>query len=179
MALIGWMRPYEADPEMHYQHQALTDAGCNPIYQAELMPFTDLIAQLNWSDTIVVTRFEVLGSSLSEVLARIAQIHEECAFVRALDQGLDSGKNDQTGKILINLLGVFAEVSRNLHEPLPAPVIPSKARAKGRGGRKAVIPDEIKASIRAAVEAGESQYSQAKKYGISRTSVLRMMRGEQ
>lgn len=175
---------------MEQQRAELQSAGCDVVLSANDHQFENLLANIQWGDVIAVSRLECLGTSLQEVLSRIETIHEECAYVRSLQQNLNTGPEDANSKILIRLMGVFAEVDRNLPQDSqgPSPVIeksklkastPSKSRSKGRGGRKPVIASQIKQAIVDAVNAGESQYSQAKKYKISRTSVLRIMRGDQ
>lgn len=190
MAVLGWVSALENGPSMNDQRVELEGAGCDLVLSEADHQFEDLLANLQWGDVVAVSRLECFGSSLQEVLSRIEHIHEECAYIRSVQQSLDTGQNDANSKTLIRLMGVFAEVDRNLgaasNLSVPtaasknAPVsIPSKSRSKGRGGRKPVIAAEIKQSIIDAVNAGESQYSQAKKYKISRTSVLRIMRGDQ
>ncbi len=177
MALIGWIGSGDLEAKKH-QLERLESAGCARIFYSELNSFDDLLGALAWGDTLVVVRFETLGSRLGEVLERIARIHEECCYIRSLEQGMDSGTNDHESKLLIRLLGVFAEIDRNL-QGTEVGTVPGRVITKGKGGRKPVISEVIKQEIIKAVNDGQSQYSQAKKYGISRTSVLRIMRGEQ
>ena len=187
MAVLGWVSALDVGPSIEEQRSELERAGCDLVLSAQDHQFEDLLTNLQWGDVVAVSRLECFGGSLQEVLSRVERIHEECAYIRSVQQSLDTGQNDANSKTLIRLMGVFAEVDRNLGGLPEASAtaaqtsasIPSKSRSKGRGGRKPVIAAEIKQAIIDAVNAGESQYSQAKKYKISRTSVLRIMRGDQ
>lgn len=179
MALIGFARVSTQAQDLELQVKALTDAGCSKIFQGKHSGKADsnkealdkLKAYIREGDTVVVTKLDRLGRSLSQVLVTLDDFQSQGVGFKCLDQNIDTTEhNDPMAKAMIQLLGMFAELERNF--------IVSRTqegrKATGRlGGRPPKLTAEQKSAIRHAFASGKSKAELSRVYGVSRLTIKR------
>jgi len=87
-------------------------------------------------------------------------------------QPINTSSNDAFSNAMLQLMGVFAEMERCfIKERTQA----GKERTGNYGGRKKTICAEDRVIIRTQVMRGASQYSLARKYGVTATTINRIV----
>src|SRR6266702_6774779 len=181
--LIGLARVSTDAQDARLQQDALTGAGCDPIYTEKISTrkaaadrpgLTAALDYLRSGDTLVVWKLDRLGRSVKEVLTIADDLHAKGIGVRILTGKL-SGTYTPTGegKFFFTMMAAFAELERDIiHERTMAGLV--AARAQGRNGGRPTVMDEDKlAAARARRARGESPTEIAKALGVSRASVYR------
>lgn len=181
MARIGYARVSTTDQNTDIQLQRLKDAGCNPIRQekvsgksrdgrGELEAIMDFIRE---GDELVVVKLDRLGRSTRDVLNLVHELEEKGASLRVLEPDFCTGNG--TGKILVTVLGMVAEMEREfIRERQRAGI--EEAKAKGvYKGRKPSVPVE---RIRELSAEGLGATAIAKQLNVSRMSVYRALEKE-
>jgi DNA invertase Pin-like site-specific DNA recombinase len=170
---IGYARVSTID-----QVTALQAAGCGVIREEKASGATTagrtelatILAFLQKGDVLVVTRIDRLARSIGDLQTIMRTIRDRGAFLACTEQPVDTGT--AAGKAFLDMLGVFAEFETNLRKERQLEGI---AAAKARGvytGRKPTLdPDEV----RKLAADGVGGSAIAKKLGISRSSVYRLI----
>lgn len=175
-ALVGWARVSTTEQELTAQLVRLKELGCEPIYcarqssvsnQHELM-LEDMLAYIREGDKVVVTKIDRLGRSLSQVLNTLEKIRQKGATFVALDQNIDTTKDDPVSKAMIQLLGMFAELERNMIKERMAE---GKRISGNYGGRPSKLTKEQRTEILKALSKGEPKTKLSQKYGVSRATI--------
>jgi DNA invertase Pin-like site-specific DNA recombinase len=185
MARIGYGRVSTADQHSRGQLDQLTEAGV-----AEDMIFIDegvsgvkasrpkldlCLAQLRRGDTLIITRLDRLGRSVSNLVALVKDLGERGVDLIVLTQGIDT--STPGGKMVFHIMASLAEFEHDLivartNEGLAA------ARARGKmGGRK---PSYTKQQARVARKLHAEGELSAEEIGVvlgvSRATVFRMIK---
>ncbi|MBR7393261.1 recombinase family protein, partial [Klebsiella pneumoniae] len=71
-----------------------------------------LLRALQPGDTLVVSRLDRLGRSLSDLIQRTQEIEQSGAHLKSLTETIDT--TTATGRLVFHLLGSLAEFERNL-----------------------------------------------------------------
>lgn len=178
MAFVGWARVSTQDQDLSIQLETLKSAGCTKIFQGKHSGTSDknkselekLLDYVREGDTVVCTKMDRLGRSLSQVLTILEQLNNKGVRVKFIDQNLDTNLDDPMNKAFVQLLGMFAELERNF--------IVSRTqegrKAKGKlGGRPRKLSEEQVQSIKQAlVNKTSSQSKLAEKYKVSRATII-------
>jgi putative DNA-invertase from lambdoid prophage Rac len=126
-------------------------------------------------ETLVVTKLDRLGRDAQDIGATIKALAARRIEVIVLQLG----KLDLTsaaGKLMLNMLAAVAEMERDL---LVERTQSGLARAKAEGktlGRPTSTTDEQRAAMARQHQAGESISALARTFGISRASVMRVVK---
>lgn len=125
---------------------------------------------------VAVTRLDRLGRSLPHLLRVLEQLTTHgCAFVSIRDSGIDT--TTPTGKLLLHLMGAFAEFERNLiRERVQAGV--ARARSKGKKFGRPRRADLDGARARRLRKSGNSYDAIAKILGCGKGTVMRLLASE-
>lgn len=177
---IGWARVSTQDQSLELQHKALENAGCSKVFGGkhsgvsskhddELFKLIDYVRD---GDTVVVTKLDRLGRSLKQVLQTIDALKAKGVHLRALEQPIDTSKEDAFSNAMLQLLGVFAEMERTF--------IVERTRAgreaTGRkGGRPHKLDEVVRAKIVAEFNKGASKNALSQKYDVSRLTIKRIV----
>ena len=139
--LIGYARTSTADQDyvLEAQIEALQAAGCDPefihhekVSSVAKRPKLDEVKRLRKGDTLVVTKLDRLARSIRDLLGIIDKIQARKAGLRIL--GTDIDTTSPTGKLMLNLLGSFAEFERQIMlERQRAGIARAKAERKFKG----------------------------------------------
>ena len=181
MSLIGFARVSTQAQDLEHQTQALRDAGCSKIFQGKhsgkaednKSALAQLMEYVREGDTVLVTKLDRLGRSLSQVLVTLDQFQAKGVGFKCLDQNIDTTENnDPMAKAMIHLLGLFAELERNF--------IVSRTqegrKATGRlGGRPPKLTDDVKQTVRKKFTAGASKAALSREFGVSRVTIKRIV----
>lgn len=137
---LGYARVSTKDQDLSLQLDALSDAGCETIFQEkitatkkerhELMRMLD---QLRKNDIVVIWKLDRLGRSLKDLVAIVNQIEEKGAQLQSLNDSLDT--STAHGKLIFHLFASLAEFEREIISERTKAGL-NAARARGRkGGR--------------------------------------------
>jgi DNA invertase Pin-like site-specific DNA recombinase len=174
----GYARVSSTDQDLDIQEAALRAAGCTVI-RAEKVSGTSLNGRseletlmefLRKGDTLVVTRIDRLARSLRDLQNLVHELQAKGVHLKATEQPIDT--STAAGKAFLGMLGVFAEFETNLRRERQLEGIQA---AKERGvykGRKQEIDKE---EVLALKQSGLGATEIAKKLGIGRASVYRLL----
>ena len=177
--LYGYARVSSADQDLSIQQSALQAAGC-AVIRAEKASGTTrsgrteletLLQFLRRGATLVVTRIDRLARSMRDLQNLVHELREKGAHLKATEQPIDT--SSAAGKAFLDMLGVFTEFETNLRRERQMEGI---AAAKRKGVYKG-RPRSIDATkVKALLAEGAGASAVAKKLGIGRASVYRVLR---
>ena len=184
MALIGYARVSSVQQNLDEQLEALKKYGCEKIFSGkhsgkakdnkeQLSKMLDYVRE---GDTVVVTKIDRLGRSLSQVLNVLEEFRKENIGFVAIQQGIDTTKkNDALSMAMIHLLGLFAELERSfIVERTQEGIRLKKERGEKCGGRPAALNDDKKKKLIEDIKKGSSLNELAFKYKVSKSTVQRI-----
>jgi DNA invertase Pin-like site-specific DNA recombinase len=176
--LVGYARVSTAGQSLDVQREQLEAAGCERIFEekrsgakADTRPALKAALEfVREGDTLVVTRLDRLARSITDLRQIVDDLTARGVGFRCLQQGaLDTTRSD--GKLLLNILGSFAEFELDIRRERQLEGI-AKAKAEGvyKGRKPSIDPEEVDKAL----SGGESPTSVAKRLGIARSSVYRL-----
>jgi DNA invertase Pin-like site-specific DNA recombinase len=176
---IGYARVSSTGQDLGIQLDALKTAGCDKIFQEKRSGTStagrdELAEALDFAregDVIVVTRLDRLARSVIDLHQIIAKLAAKGVGFRALQQsGVDT--TTSTGKLTLAILGAVAEFETDLRKERQREGI-EKAKAAGiyKGRKPSVARDQVAALKAEGLGATEI----AKRLGVGRASVYRVM----
>ena len=177
--LVGYARVSSVGQSLEVQKEQLQAAGCEKLFEEKRSGRTaadrpQVQAALEFvreGDTLVVTRLDRFARSITDLRQMVDGLAAKCVGFRCLQQGaLDTTRSD--GKLLLNILGSFAEFEADIRRERQMEGI---AKAKAAGVYRGRKPSIDASAIRAAVGGGEKPANVAKRLGIARSSVYRLM----
>ena len=122
MTKIGYARVSTLKQDLSEQIAALEKFGCTKIFSGKHSgkaekneeQLNELLNYIREGDTLVVTKLDRLGRSLSQCLRTLDFLLENKIGFIALNQSIDTTKSkDPMAMAIIHLLGLFAELERN------------------------------------------------------------------
>lgn len=178
MTKIGYARVSTTDQDTSLQAQALRDAGCTVIREEKVSgtstngrsELATILDFLRPGDALVVTRIDRLARSIADLQTIVGTIKAKGAVLVCTEQPVDTGT--AAGKAFLDMLGVFAEFETNLRKERQMEGI-EKAKAAGvyKGRKPSIDPEQVKA-----LKAGGMKPTEiARKLGIGRASVYRVL----
>jgi DNA invertase Pin-like site-specific DNA recombinase len=177
---FGYARVSTTDQDLTLQREALKAAGCTLIREEKASgtttngrtELTQLLEFIRKGDVLVVTRIDRLARSIADLQDIVRTLKAKGATLKATEQPIDT--STAAGKAFLDMLGVFAEFETNLRRERQLEGI-AKAKADGvYKGRPATI-DVSKVRELRGQGVGGSEI--AKRLGISRASVYRVLEG--
>jgi DNA invertase Pin-like site-specific DNA recombinase len=186
MAVFGYGRVSTAEQTANNQRLEIEQAGyaveywfadtvSGKAHAAQRKQFGDMLAKLRKKDTVVVSKLDRLGRDAPDVLTTIKTL----AGLGVEVVVLQLGKLDLTstaGKLMLTMLAAVAEMERDL---IVERTQAGLARAKAEGktlGRPAKTTSEQREAMRQGYVNNQSVSSLAKLYGVSRATVLTIVR---
>ena len=179
---IGYARTSTIDQNLDLQLDALTQLGCEKVYQEKISSVNDhrselenCLKALREGDTLYIWRLDRLGRSLKELISLVNQLQEMGCELVSIKENIDT--STPTGKLAFHLFASLAEFERELiRERTQAGLL--SARARGRmGGRPQKLTDAEKAMIRQLMsDRSNSPTDIAKRFGVSRATVYSVAR---
>ncbi|MAJ69373.1 MAG: recombinase family protein [Alteromonadaceae bacterium TMED7] len=184
---IGFARVSTAEQSLNEQIEALEAAGCKKVFHGKQSGLSKsnqekldrLVDYIREGDTVIVYRLDRLGRSLKSILHTIEQIHEKGANLRTLDGVIDTSLNNPISKAMVSLIGVFAQLERDLIFDRTSE---GRERAKAEGkhmGRPPKLSTDERISIRKSLISSTATVSGlAKKYNVARQTIMRIRDGK-
>lgn len=178
MARIGYARVSTIDQDTAVQVEALRSAGCSVIRKEKVTGTTtdgrtELATCLDFldeDDVLVVTRIDRLARSVGDLQDIVKTIRAKGASLACTEQPIDT--STAAGKAFLDMLAVFAEFETNLRKERQAEGI---ARAKAAGVYKGRKPSIDPNALRAMRNEGLGASEIARRLGIGRASVYRVL----
>ena len=181
--IVGYARTSTSDQHagLAAQERDLTAAGVEKIYAeqissvAQRKALKECLDYVRANDVVMVTKPDRLARSTAELLAIEADLTKRSVGLVVLSMGgerLDT--RNPTSKLMLTILGGVATWEREIMLERQREGI---ARAKAEGkykGRAPTVAVQAEA-IREAVAAGEKPAHVAKRLGVGRSSVYRML----
>lgn len=140
---------------------------------AQRPQFSKLLEKLEEGDVLIVTKLDRLGRDAIDVASTVASLAKAGVRVHCLALG-GVDLTSSAGTMTMNVLNAVAQFERDL---LIERTQAGLQRTKAQGtilGRPSTLTPEAKASVRKALEAGESVSSIAKKHNTSRQTIMRV-----
>lgn len=178
MAVYGYARVSTTDQNLTVQEEALRAAGCDVIRTEKVSGTTrngraeleTLLQFLRPGDTLMVTRVDRLARSIADLQDIVRELEAKGVALKASEQPIDTGT--AAGKAFLGMLGVFAEFETNIRKERQLEGI---AKAKAEGVYKGRKPSINTAELMALKAEGLGATEIAKRLGIGRASVYRIL----
>ncbi len=140
--LVGYARVSTDDQNLALQVDALTQAGCDRIFEdrlggavAQRPGLSDALSFVRTGDTLVVWRLDRLGRSLKNLIEVVGGLEEQGIGLRSLHEAIDT--TTSTGRLVFQIFGALAEFERNLiRERTLAGLAAARARGRQSGRPK-------------------------------------------
>nr|WP_011282350.1 recombinase family protein [Haemophilus influenzae]AAV40871.1 site-specific recombinase [Haemophilus influenzae biotype aegyptius] len=188
MAKIGYARVSTLKQDLGEQITELEKFGCKKIFSGKHSgkaekneeQLNELLNYIREGDTVVVTKLDRLGRSLSQCLKVLdILLEKEIGFI-ALNQSIDTTKRkDPMAMAMIHLLGLFAELERNFIVERTQGGKLAKVESgdlKAIGGRPKKLSEKAEEKLVKDILKGGSINELAKKYEVSRATISRYKR---
>lgn len=180
MALIGYARVSTVGQDLQIQRTKLKEAGCDKIFAGQHSGKADtnrlqlekLLDYVREGDTVVVTKLDRLGRSLSQVLSTLDHLKKRDVGFKALDQQIDTSDDSPLSKAMVQLLGMFAELERNF---IVTRTQEGKLASGRFGGRPSVLESKEKMEVLRLHSMGTSKRALAQRFGVSRQTIQRII----
>lgn len=176
--IFGYARASTSDQNLDAQRDALTATGAERIFADKVTgkvrqrpELNRLLEHLREGDVVVVTKYDRLARSLTDLLAIVAGIRERGAGFRSLAEDIDT--TTPAGRLIFHVFGSIAEFEREriaerTREGLDA------ARRRGRiGGRPPALTAAQRDEVQSMKEAGRSIAEIARLFNVSPNTVRR------
>ncbi|WP_236050312.1 recombinase family protein [Hymenobacter negativus] len=152
---IGYARVSTRDQNLELQLDALTQAGCELIYQekasgtlAARVKLAKRLLQVRPGDTVYIYKLDRLGRSFKHLLDLVADLQHHGIGLISLIDAINTVSAQ--GRLVLNLFASLAEVDRELIRERTLAGL-AAARVWGRvGGRKPGLSEEAQRTARAA-----------------------------
>lgn len=182
MAIVGFARVSTVGQDLQNQLEALTAAGCEPIFYGKQSgiskenekKLSELVAYVRDGDVVVTTKLDRLGRSLKYILEVIQQITDKGATFKTLDGAVNTTNDSPFARAQLSLIGTFAQLERDL---IAQRTTEGREAAKGKGvkfGRKPALTATEQKLVVSSLSNGASVYGLAKKYSVSRQTIMRI-----
>ncbi len=180
MAILGYARVSTRHQTLDQQHDALTAAGCDRIFDDTASGARDdrpgLAALLDYAregDTVVVAALDRLGRSLAGIVRTVEELRGRGILLRSLREGIDY--STAVGRMVAGVFASLAEYERELiHERAAAARDAARARGKHTGRPRALTHDQVRIARRMR-EAGEAMPTIANVFGVARSTLYRSL----
>lgn len=179
---IGYARASTLDQNLDLQLDALSQVGCENIYQEKISSVKDnrpelenCLKALRQGDVLYIWRLDRFGRSLKELISLVTQIQDMGCELVSLKENIDT--STPTGKLTFHLFASLAEFERELiKERTQAGLVAARARGKN-GGRPYKLNESEKKMVRKLMsDRNTSVIEIAKKFGISRATVYNILK---
>lgn len=176
--LIGYARVSRQDQNLKLQCDALTNAGCEKIFEDKLSGakadrpgLFKALEILRKGDTLVVWKLDRLGRSIKQLVDLVSELHKQGVHFKSLTDSINTGT--PSGRFFFHVMASLAEMERELiiertHAGLEV------ARQLGRkGGRRPKMTASKIASAKKLLVSGTSPREVAKNLGVSIPTLYR------
>jgi len=147
---VGYARVSTGEQNLDLQRDALKNAGCEHLFhdemsgaKAERPGLTQALQFLRAGDTLVVWRLDRLGRSLTDLIARMAELRERNIGFKSLHESIDT--TSPAGKLQFHIFSALAEFERDLiRERTMAGLRAARARGRFGGSKPKLTQEKVK-----------------------------------
>jgi DNA invertase Pin-like site-specific DNA recombinase len=174
---VGYARVSTSDQDNKIQLDRLKAAGCQKVFQEKVSgasvgnrpQLARAIQELRKGDELVVAKLDRLGRSTRDVLNLVHQLDGKGCGLRVLEPEFSTSTD--TGRILVTVLGMVAEMERKfIRERQAAGIAAAKKKGVYKGRKRQVDVAKVKELFKTMPVADI-----AKKLGVSRMTVYRAL----
>jgi DNA invertase Pin-like site-specific DNA recombinase len=174
---IGYARVSTDDQSLEAQLAELRAAGCTEIYSEHASGKKDdrpelasAMRALRAGDTLVVTRLDRLGRSLSHLIQTVAELGKRNVGFESRGEQIDTASAG--GELIFHMFASIAQFERRLISERTKAAL-AVGRARGRlGGRKASLTiAQLRQAKRLLDDPKISSSEVAKTFGVSRSTL--------
>lgn len=177
MSLIGFARVSSVSQDLTSQKESLKAYGCEKVFagkhsgkaESNKEALLKLLDYAREGDTVVVTKIDRFGRSLSQVLSTIDTLNDRGINLVAIEQKIDTSNNDPMSNAMVQLLGMFAEMERSF---IITRTQEGKKASGNYGGRKPKLTAEQCTEIKSKLKTGVSKVKLSEEYRVSRSTIL-------
>lgn len=177
---IGYARTSTTDQVAGFEAQIrdLKTAGCTKVFSEQTSSVSkreqleSAIDYLREGDKLVVTKLDRLARSIRDLLGIVDRIKGKGASLQILTMQLDTAT--AAGRMQLGFFGLIAEFEREIMLERQRDGI-AKAKADGKYRGRAKTAKAKSKDVEAMLTAGDAPTKIAKKLGIGRSSVYRIM----
>lgn len=179
--LIGYARVSSSGQSLEVQQEKLKAAGVEKLFEekksgARADARQQLQAMLDYvrdGDVVVITKMDRMARSMRDLLNIVGTLEEKGVGLKVLDQAIDTTTPE--GKMTYQILGAVSEFELAIRKNRIDDGV-ARLREQGiepfKGRPKTITAD----AVRAALDETGSKAAAARKLGISRDSVYRVLR---
>lgn len=180
---VGYARTSTLDQTAGFEAQLadLSQAGCEKIFREQVSsvaPRVQLEAALEWlreGDTLVVCKLDRLARSTQHLLEIVDQVKRKGAHLHVLNLGMDT--STATGKLLLTVIGAIGQFEQEMMlERQREGIAWAKSEGKYKGRAPTARAKAAEARTLAAQGIGATDI--ARRLGIGRASVYRVLQGD-
>ena len=143
---IGYARVSTKDQNLQLQHEALSQAGCDKIYDDKITGtklnregLDTALEVIREGDSLVVWKLDRLGRSVKSLVALVGELEQQGVHFRSLTDNIDT--STPAGRFFFHVMASLAQMERELLLERTRAGLDT-ARKLGRiGGRKPVMTD--------------------------------------
>ena len=177
--IIGYGRVSTENQQLDAQIEALKNGGAERIFADKISgskrkrPELDkMLDQLRRGDVVLVTKYDRLARSLTDLLDIVAQIEEAEAGFRSLAEDIDT--TTPAGRLIFHVFASIAQFERERIRERTMEGLEA-ARKKGRvGGRPAAVSEDQKAEVLRLKGEGRTMKDIAALFRVSLATVKRV-----
>ena len=147
MAKVGYVRVSTLDQDSGLQMDALTAAGCTPIFEdhasgvrTDRVGLRQALDYLREGDVLIVWKLDRLGRSLPHLIETVSGLEERGVGFRSITEAIDT--TTPSGRLIFHVFGALGQFERDLiRERTRAGLTAAAARGR-KGGRKPAVTTE-------------------------------------
>lgn len=179
--LLGYARVSTDDQHLTLQHDALTQAGCEHVFDdhgsgatADRPGLRRVLAYARASDTIVVWRLDRLSRSLKDLIELVTLLDHRGIGLKSLQEAIDT--TSSSGKLIFHIFGALAEFERTLiRERTQAGLQAARARGRMGGRPKALSTDQQALAVKLHEEKQHTVAQICQMLGISKPTLYKYL----
>jgi DNA invertase Pin-like site-specific DNA recombinase len=180
---IGYCRVSTVDQNPDLQRDALSNAGCERIFEDRMSGskkdrpgLQEALDFVRKGDGITVWRLDRLGRSLKDLLTIVADLEERGVGLRSLTESIDTSSSG--GRLVFSVFGAVAQFERDIIKERTLAGLEA-ARRRGRiGGRPRVLNERDLVAAKAMLTDDDLTVAEvAERLGVSIPTLYRNLPG--
>lgn len=175
---FGYARVSTQDQNLGLQIEALTQAGCEKIFddkisgsRGERPGLTKALEMLRDGDTLAVWKLDRLGRSVKHLVDLVGDLHKRGVQFKSLTDSIDTGT--PSGRFFFHVMASLAEMERELTVERTRAGLEVARQLGRKGGRKRQMTDSKIESARKLLANGIPPRDVAKNLGVSVPTLYR------
>ena len=176
MAKVGYARVSTNDQGTGLQLDALTAAGCAPIFEdrasgarADRIGLRQALDHLRDGDVLVVWKLDRLGRSLPHLIETVSGLERRGVGFRSITEAIDT--TTSSGRLIFHLFGALGQFERDLIKERTRAGLTAAAARGRKGGRKPVVTAEKLERARAILAKGLTVREAATRLKVGKTAL--------